>query len=113
MSKETKNRRKESRSLCSELVRIAFQDQRGETVVLTGLLEDVNRSGICISVSHPVGIDTEIEFECEGFDGAAAVKYCHLGNYGYLIGATFAEGLVWDESTWRPRHLLSLAEPGR
>lgn len=113
MPKETQNRRVTERSLCSELVRIEYRDQKGEIVNFAGLLEDVSRRGLCISLSLPVSVGTEISFQCEGFSGKAMVEYCNLGDYSYLVGATFLDGLEWDESTWRPRHLLALAEPGQ
>jgi len=92
-------------------MRITFKDRKGEAVLLTGLLEDLNRTGLCLSVSLPVSIGAAIEFECDGFAGTATVEYCNIGNYSYLVGVSFAEGLVWDEATWRPQHLLSFAEP--
>ncbi|MDA1313406.1 MAG: PilZ domain-containing protein [Acidobacteria bacterium] len=113
MTKEMQNRRETERSLCSELVRIEFRDQKGEIVNFAGLLEDVSRRGLCISLSLPVRVGAEIQFQCDGFAGKASVEYCNLGDYSYLVGATFLDGLEWNESAWRPRHLLALARPGQ
>jgi hypothetical protein len=108
MTSELQNRRETERSLCSELIRITHRDQKGETRSLAGLLEDVSRSGLCISLSLPVNVGVEIQFECDGFAGKASVEYCNLGDYSYLVGAAFLDSLEWDESIWRPRHLLAL-----
>ena len=113
MTKSSRNRRVAARSLCSELVRIEFRDQKGEAVNFAGLLEDVSRRGLCISLSLPVSVGAEIQFQCDGFAGRASVEYCNLGDYSYLVGAAFLDGLEWDESVWRPRHLLALAKPGQ
>lgn len=113
MPKEPQNRRSTERSLCSELVRIEYCDQKGEIVNFAGLLEDVSRRGLCFSLSLPVSVGAEIRFQCDGFSGKASVEYCNLGNYSYLVGAAFLDGLEWDKSIWRPRHLLALAQPGQ
>ncbi len=111
VTSELQNRRETERSLCSELVRITYRDQHGETRDLAGLLEDVSRRGLCISLSLPVSAGVEIQFECDGFAGKASVEYGNLGDYSYLVGAAFLDGLEWDESIWRPRHLLALTAP--
>jgi hypothetical protein len=113
MPKETQDRRSTERSLCSELARIEYRDQQGEIVNVAGLLEDVSRRGLCLSLSLPVSVGAEIRFQCAGFSGKALVEYCNLGNYSYLVGAAFLDGLEWDKSIWRPRHLLALAQPGQ
>jgi len=113
ITKGSKNRRRAQRSLCSELVRVEYDDQRGRTVNLAGLLEDVGRDGLCISLSLPLRVGAEIRFACDGFFGRASVEYCNLGDYSYLVGAAFLDGLQWDETLWRPRHLLALGEPGQ
>jgi hypothetical protein len=101
-----KDRRTSDRDMCSDLVEIAFQDQFGEPVLETGLLEDLSEDGLCISLGIPLSEGTPIEFDCDGFSGEAHVRYCNIGDYGYIVGVEFAAGLRWDREAWSPKHLL-------
>ncbi len=109
-SKEPQERRNGARTLCSELVRVTFRDQTGEPVRQTGLLEDLSRDGLCVSLPYPLPVGAEIDFACDGFLGQARVEYCHIGLYSYLAGAKFSNGLVWNRSVWRPSHFLLLGD---
>ena len=51
-----------------------------------------------------------MEFRCQGFDGRVRVRYCNLGEYGYLVGAEFAGGCGWDKERWQPKHMISVSE---
>ena len=100
------------REMCSELVEVSFHDQTGNVVCEKGLLEDLSKEGLCFSLAIPMTVGLEMEFHCDGFSGKAHVCYCNLGEYGYLVGAEFADGCGWDKEMWRPKHLISLPEIG-
>ena len=106
--KPVNERRLLQRKMCSEFVEVFFRDQTGMGVTETGLLEDLSRTGLCVSLSVPVTVGEIVSFTCEGFEGSGEVRYCNLGEYGYLLGVRFGDGLEWDERQWKPRHLLSL-----
>ena len=103
-------KRIDSRQMCSELVEISFQDQTGTLVCEKGLLEDLSQEGLCVSLGIPVTVGSEVEFRCDGFRGKARVRYCNLGEYGYLVGAEFADGCGWDQQRWRPKYLTSFRD---
>ena len=73
-------------------------------------LEDLSKEGLCFRLAIPMTVGLEMEFHCDGFSGKAHVCYCNLGEYGYLVGAEFANGCGWDKERWRPKHLISLPE---
>ena len=50
----------------------------------------------------------DIKLQMEGFSGKARVRYCNIGDYGYLIGLEFADRYEWDPEKWAPRHLLTI-----
>ena len=103
-------KRIDGREMCSELVEISFHDQRGNLVLEKGLLEDLSKDGFCISLSIPITVGLKMEFRCDGLVGIASVRYCNLGDYGYLVGAKFVDGYGWDKQRWRPKHLILLSE---
>ena len=111
--KPVNERRLLQRKMCSEFVEVFFRDQTGLGVTETGLLEDLSRTGLCVSLAVPVTVGEIVSFTCEGFEGSGEVRYCNLGEYGYLLGVRFGDGLEWDERQWKPRHLLSLPMDAR
>ena len=102
------NKRRSPRQMCSDFVKVSFADQDGRTVSDTGLLEDVSRQGLNISLNIPLPEGHDIELQIEGFSGKARVRYCNIGDYGYLIGLEFADHHEWDPKKWAPRHLLTI-----
>ena len=73
----------------------------------TGLLEDISSGGLCLSMSLPLDPGRAVRLSAAGLDAQAKVRYCELGDYGYLTGVEFAPGYGWDRMSWRPKHLLS------
>ena len=102
------NKRSSPRQMCSDYVKVSFADQDGRTVSDTGLLEDVGRQGLNISLNIPLPKGQDIKLQMEGFSGKARVRYCNIGDYGYLIGLEFADRYEWDPEKWAPRHLLTI-----
>ena len=100
------NKRRSPRQMCSDFVKVSFADQNGRTVSDTGLLEDVSRQGLNISLNIPLPEGQDIQLQIEGFSGKARVRYCNIGDYGYLVGLEFADEYEWDPKKWAPRHLL-------
>ncbi len=102
------SKRRSSRQMCSDFVQVSFADQDGRTVSDTGLLEDVSRQGLNISLNIPLPEGQDIKLQSEGFSGKARVRYCNVGDYGYLVGLEFADRHEWDPKKWAPRHLLAI-----
>lgn len=104
--KKSEQRRRAAREMCSDLIQISLQDQRGHWVRETGLLEDVSLHGMCISLNIPITVGRLVHLHARGFRGEARVRSCELGDYSYLLGVEFSDGFEWDRKKWKPKHLL-------
>jgi len=98
-------RRKTPRHLCSDFVQISWMDDTQRPISSLGLLEDVSPEGLCLSLELPVPAGRAVHVHTKGFEGEARVRYCELGDYGYLVGLEFAGGCTWERDKWRPKHL--------
>ena len=101
-------RRDGPRQMCSELVRISFQDPGGQWVSETGVLEDVSPSGLGVSLNIPVSVGDSVRVLTEGFFGSAKVCHCRFEQYSYSLGLEFSDGYTWDRNDWEPPHLLAI-----
>ena len=101
-----KERRTQSRSLCSNLAEMAFLDQQGHPVRQQALVEDVSDDGVCVSSSLPLSEGWRVTLHADGFTSEGKVRYCHLGDYSFLIGLQFEPGAGPGRFGWRPDHLL-------
>ena len=104
--KSQPDRRKSQREMCSDFVQVAWFDQRGYRISNVGLIEDVSPEGLCLNLDLPVAVGATVHLHTKGLDGEAQVRYCELGDYGYLVGLEFLDGLSWDREKWQPKHLL-------
>ena len=102
----SEERRSESRSLCSNLAEISFQDQTGRLVRQAALVEDVTATGVCISSSLPVAEGGSVTLHADGYCAEGKVRYCRLGDYSFLIGLEFEADQGPGRRGWRPEHLL-------
>jgi hypothetical protein len=105
------DRRRDTRALCSELVRIFFRDQRGRRVQETAVLEDLAEKGARISLRLPLTPGCQVVFQAGAFEAGAHVRYCELADSGFAVGLEFADDFRWDEQEWAPEHLLRLPSP--
>ena len=101
-----KERRAQNRSLCSNLAEISFADQEGKEVRQQALVEDVSPNGVCLSSSLPLTEGWRVTLHADGFTSEGKVRYCHLGDYSFLIGLQFDPETGPGRFGWRPDHLL-------
>ena len=100
------DRRTQPRRLCSNLAELAFKDQTGRRVRQQALVEDVSDEGVCVSSSLPLTEGWSVTLHADGFTSAGTVRYCHLGDYSFLIGLKFEPETGPGRFGWRPDHLL-------
>ncbi len=100
------DRRGQRRTLCSNLAEIAFEDQQGHAVRQHALVEDVSEDGVCVSSSLPLTEGWQVTLHADGFTSEGKVRYCHLGDYSFLIGLQFDPETGPGRFGWRPDHLL-------
>lgn len=101
-----RDRRREVRSLCADLVDVRWTEPAGQVGQGTAVLEDISPSGACLQLESGIPIGAAILWECRDkrFDGE--VRYCVFQEIGYLVGVEFRAGSHWSEEDYRPRHLL-------
>lgn len=104
--KPVKERRQNPRELCSDFAQVTWLDDHARRISILGVLEDVSREGLCVSLDLPVPAGRDVHVHTRGIEGDAKVQYCELGDYGYLVGLEFSEGCSWEREKWRPKHLL-------
>jgi len=97
--------------MCSDFVQVAWLDQEGRRISYLGLIEDVSPGGLCLNLDLPVGVATTVHLHTKGLEGEARVCYCTPGDYGYLVGLEFLDGLSWAKEKWQPKHLLEEISP--
>lgn len=104
--KTGKDRRSEPRLWCSDLVEVCWKDRSRWTRKVTGVLEDISRSGVCVQldVQAPVGATLRVELGSTRLEGE--VRYCYYSETGYFVGVKLAEGIRWSQELFRPKHLL-------
>jgi len=96
--------------MCSELVRVSFQDAAGAWILETGVLENVGPRGVGVSLEIPLEVGIKVQLVANRFCGRARVRHCEFDQYAYSVGLEFSDGYTWDCNDWEPEHLLSLPE---
>jgi hypothetical protein len=69
-------------------------------------LEDISLSGACLQVDRPVPLGSPIHISYPTGELKGVVKYCVFRDIGYFLGVEFEEGVRWEQSAYRPQHLL-------
>jgi hypothetical protein len=104
-------RRADRRTLCSNIAEISFHDQTGRLVRRQAIVEDVSPDGVCVSSSLPVSEGGRVTLHADGLIAEGKVRYCHLGDYSFLIGLEFEPEHSPGRRGWRPDHLLDSSRP--
>lgn len=105
-----RDRRIEPRLLCADLIDVWWEDASGSIKTAIANLEDISNSGVCLQVDAPVPCDTLLHIEHPRMDCEGRVCYCVFRETGYFVGVQFAAGFRWEESLFRPQHLLDLRD---
>jgi PilZ domain len=108
MKSHMPERRAEPRLLCSDIVEVAWTDNRGRSRKCSAVLEDISVSGACLQLeqSLPEDVDISIDYHKGQLEGT--VRYCVFREIGYFAGIQFANGQKWSREEFRPQHLLDL-----
>ncbi len=102
-----RQKRQEDRSLCADLVQVAWKEADGSKHTEWATLEDISSRGACVKLeeSVPPGTPVSLRFSKGGCE--ARIRYCvadHTG--GYLLGVRFENGYTWSRSKYKPEHLV-------
>lgn len=100
-------RRRESRYLCADLVRVTYQG-----IVTEAVLEDIAARGICIQLDDPIPNGTQVHVMLGDCDFEGEVCYCKFQEIGYFIGIRFVDASRWNTHIFEPQHLTDLQSLG-
>ena len=98
------DRRKETRLLCSELLKVRVEGESSQE--LTANLEDISPSGACLHLEKPIPVDAFVRMHCARCDRRGKVRYCLYHGLGYYAGVQFDEEHKWSPAQGVPQHLL-------
>jgi PilZ domain len=105
------NRRSSHRNLCSDIVKLSWNDELGWPARTHAVIEDISGNGACLQceISIPVGSAITLQLNDSGFE--ALVRYCTLIDHGYFVGVEFVQTSRWTpDGAVRPKHLLEPLE---
>jgi hypothetical protein len=103
-----KERRAETRMLCSELVDVFWKDRQGHQRRALANLEDISLSGVCLQMDAPLNLDTVLRICHRKGEFEGAVRYCLFREIGYFLGVQFSPGCRWSPEDYKPQFLLDL-----
>lgn len=101
-----RERRKDSRLLCSELVRLIWADGPLEGRSEFAVLENVSAGGASVLAGVAVADNTRLRIVAPQTEFKGTVRSCNHIENGYLVSIAFDPGYRWSESTYVPEHLL-------
>ena len=101
-----KDRRFDTRLLCSELVSVSWVANGGRVRRDTGSLDDISESGACLQLEQAVPEEARITLKLGKHEVTGSVRYCVLKDLGYFVGVEFDPDCHWDPEDFEPEHLL-------
>lgn len=99
-------KRKESRSLCADLLKVRWRTDSGIVRNEFGTLEDISSAGACIQLEEPIHPGTRLTLFYPDGKYRGRVKYCVAQGTIYLVGMEFDAGCRWSMTEYKPSHLL-------
>jgi hypothetical protein len=91
----TKDLRRHSRRSLPGMIRISWQDTRGQDKFATGRMFDVSESGVRLEVPEPIAPQTRVNVRCEKLNlaGSGLVRHCTRNGAKYIIGVALSSQL--------------------
>jgi hypothetical protein len=102
----TKQRRRDKRFLCADLVELVWRDNRGRAIRRIGNLENICAGGVCLQLEAPLERGTKIYMPCTRCTFHGIVRYVLDREDSYVIGVEFDKSNLWSRKLFDPQHLL-------
>jgi hypothetical protein len=99
-------RRQDFRNLCADLLDVQWNDDAGLLHDEVATLEDISPSGACVKTDQPIKANTVVTLKYTTGKFVGKVKYCKSEKIGYFIGVQFQKGCRWNQSKYKPEHIL-------
>ncbi len=101
-----KQKRKEDRDLCADLVKVQWKTEAGRLCSEWAILGDISPSGACLEMEGPIPPDTLVSLDFRKDRCEARVRYCTFDKMNYLLGVKFEQGYRWSRRRFKPNHLI-------
>ena len=99
-------RRSTARYLCSEMVRIEWQDHRG-ALNTSGILEEIWPEGASVQTLGPIQAGTKLWIVAKRALFLGTVTECRFIRDGYFSRVAFASESRWSARSFRPEHMVN------
>jgi hypothetical protein len=96
----------EPRFLCSELVQLIWENPFGRSRQATVNLEEIWRSGACLSLDSPVRPGSPVRIRTREADYRARVRSCKFSGIEYMAQVDFEPGYEWSVMDYVPENLF-------
>jgi hypothetical protein len=103
-------KRKETRSMCADLLKVRWRTQSGIQRNEFGTLEDISSTGACIQLEEPIHPGTRLTLFYPDGKYRGRVKYCIAQGNIFLVGMEFDADSHWSVTDFKPSHLLQLRQ---
>lgn len=95
-----------SKVLCSELVRLTWQDHAGIDLVITGDLEAISPSQAWLQTDCPITESTSITIGYGPGELTGVVRACTPEDQVFGLRVELDSGTPWSRQRFNPKHLL-------
>ena len=107
------NRKQTSRSLCSELVRVLYEDGSRQTHSAIANLEEISADTAALLSDDPPAVGAAISFTLKEIDLYGVVESVeHDPILGWFTTLRFDRSSRWNEHRFVPEHFLALCSLG-
>jgi len=101
-----------STCLCSELVRLTYQDNLGKTHETTGNLEEISKDQATLLFDGFTQRGRRVWFVAQGHTLSGVVDSCSWEPLlGCFATVRLDESCRWSQAQFQPEHLLCLPQP--
>jgi hypothetical protein len=95
-----------ARYLCSELVKVEWQNKVG-TLSRAGILEEIWMDGACVQTLEPMPPGTKVWIVARRAMFLGTLTDCEFDRYGYFSRVTFDSESRWSRRSYKPEHMVS------
>ena len=104
-----KERRKEARLLCSDLIKVRIEDAGGAPAELIANLEDISPNGACLQFDQPMPEGTRLCLRLGRHLFRGRAVHSTRNDIGHFVGVQFDAGKLWSREIYEPKHLFDPA----
>jgi hypothetical protein len=102
-----KERRAETRLLCSDLIKVRLEGKHPRDLIAN--LEDISPSGARLLFERAVPTGARLCLRLGRFKFRGQVRYSTHNEIGHFAGVQFDAGRKWSRKMYEPKHLLDPA----